>query len=82
MKFYVYVLLCADGTYYTGWTLDLERRIKEHNSKNSKTKYTRSRRPVKLYWFWPYNSKSEVMKAEYEIKQLSHVEKKNLDRAP
>ena len=81
MKYYVYILLCADGTFYTGYTTDLEKRIDTHN-KGKGAKYTRARLPVKLHWSWIYKSKSEAMKAEYKIKQLSRIEKKNLDRAP
>jgi putative endonuclease len=81
MKYYVYILFCADGTYYTGWTTNVEKRVVAHN-KGKGAKYTRGRLPANLHWSWPYESKSEAMKVEYKIKQLSHIEKKNLDRAP
>ena len=80
IKYYVYILFCSDGTYYTGWTTDLERRVKEHNSKNSKTKYTRGRLPVKLLWFDLFPTKSEAMKKEYAIKQLSKGGKQAITR--
>ena len=74
-KSYVYILKCKDGTFYTGWTLDLNRRLTEHNSNNSKTKYTRNKRPVELVYFEECNSKSEAMKRECQIKQLTKKQK-------
>ena len=79
MRFFVYILLCADGSYYTGYTNDLMKRVNTH-IRGKGAKYTRARLPVKLHWSWPFNSKSEAMKAEYRVKQMSHTEKKNLDR--
>lgn len=71
---YVYILECSDKTYYTGWTSDLERRVKTHNSRKG-AKYTRGRTPVKLVYFEELENKSLAMKREYEIKQLSRKEK-------
>ena len=68
---------CADGTYYTGYTDDPEKRIKTHNSGRG-AKYTRSRLPVKLIYCEECESRSEAMRREYAIKQLSRKEKEEL----
>ncbi len=73
----VYVLECADGTFYTGYTTDLQRRIDEHNDGNG-AKYTRGRTPVRLLYHERYNSRSAAMSREYKIKQLSRREKERL----
>ena len=78
MNFYVYILQCSDKTFYTGWTLNLERRLNEHNSANSKTKYTRGKRPVSLVYYETYNNKSLAMRREWEIKQMSRQKKVRL----
>ncbi|QAT43986.1 GIY-YIG nuclease family protein [Aminipila luticellarii] len=77
---YVYILECGDGTYYTGWTVNLEKRIKEHNGelKSSMAKYTRSRRPVKLIYAEEYEDRSEALKRECAIKKLTRSEKEKL----
>lgn len=74
---YVYIVRCHDDTLYTGWTNHLEKRIQTHNSGHG-AKYTQSRRPVKLVYYECYASKSEAMKREYAIKQLSRKEKEIL----
>ena len=74
---YTYILKCADGTFYTGYTIDIENRIKVHNSGKG-AKYTRARLPVKLAYFEEYELKAEAMKREYEIKQLCRIEKLKL----
>lgn len=74
---YVYMLGCADGSIYTGWTTDLERRVAMHNAGEG-AKYTRSRRPVKLVYFEEFAEKSDALKREYAIKQLSRGEKMKL----
>ncbi len=71
---HVYILECADGTLYTGWTTDVERRIVTHNSAKG-AKYTRSKLPVKLVHCETYDSKTEALKREYAIKRLSHNKK-------
>ncbi|MCF8009557.1 MAG: GIY-YIG nuclease family protein [Halanaerobiales bacterium] len=72
--YYIYILKCADQTYYTGYTNDLNRRVKEHNDGQG-AKYTKGRRPVKLVYSEKYSSKSKAMQREYEIKQLRREEK-------
>lgn len=74
---YTYIVECADGTLYTGWTNDLEKRIRAHNS-GAGAKYTRSRRPVKLVYFESFPTKEEAMSREWHIKHLTRREKKKL----
>ena len=76
-EFYVYVLECADKTLYTGYTNDLDKRLKAHNSGKG-AKYTRSRRPVRLIYSECFESKSEALKREYQIKQLTRTQKLKL----
>ena len=73
----VYVLECADGSLYTGYTTDLERRVAEHDAGNG-AKYTRGRTPVELCYHEGYESKSAAMSREYEIKQLTRRQKERL----
>lgn len=77
MSNYVYILECKDGTYYTGWTTCLERRLEEHNSGKG-AKYTRSRGPVRLIYQEEFETKEEAMSREYAIKQLTRQEKERL----
>lgn len=74
---YTYIVECKDGTLYTGWTTDLERRMKAHNTGKG-AKYTRSRLPVVLRYYESFETKQEAMKREYEIKQLTRKEKEKL----
>ena len=71
---YVYIVECSDGTLYTGWTNNLERRVKPH-SNGSVAKYTRGRGPVKLVYYEEYDEKRDAMKREYEIKRYSRKDK-------
>jgi putative endonuclease len=72
--FYLYVLKCRDGSLYTGYTNDLEKRIEMHQ-KGKASKYTRSRLPVRLIYSHSYSSKSEAMRAEAAFKKLPRKEK-------
>ncbi len=74
---YTYILKCRDGSYYTGWTNDLEKRVKAHNLGKG-ARYTRSRRPVSLVYYECFSCKEEAMHREWEIKQMSRREKENL----
>ncbi len=74
---YTYIVKCRDNTYYTGWTKDLDRRMKAHNS-GTGAKYTRSRRPVRLVYYEAYGTKEEAMRREREIKRMSRKEKEKL----
>lgn len=69
-----YILRCADNTLYTGWTNDLEKRIKAHNS-GTGSKYTRCRRPVELVYAEAFPGREEAMSREWHIKRLSRAEK-------
>ena len=81
MPFYCYILECVDGTYYTGWTTDPERRLKQHN-KGTGSRYTRSRLPVKMVYLEPQPDRSAAMKRERAIKHLSRERKKKLILTP
>ena len=74
---YVYMLRCRDGSLYTGWTNDLEKRLKAHNS-GAASKYTRSRLPAELVYFEEYESKESAMSREWHLKRLSRAEKLKL----
>lgn len=74
---YTYILRCSDNTYYTGWTNDLYNRIATHN-RGKGAKYTRARLPVTLVYYEIYDTKSEAMRREYHIKQMSRSEKEFL----
>lgn len=71
---YTYILKCKDGSLYTGWTNNLEKRIKDHNAGKG-AKYTKSRRPVELVYYETFDTKEEAMKREYAVKQLSRTKK-------
>ncbi len=73
----VYMLQCKDGSYYTGITNKLDERLETH-SLGKGSKYVASRRPFSLVYSEPLESKSEALKREYAIKQLSHAEKQSL----
>jgi len=78
-KYFVYILVCADKSFYTGSTTDLKRRVLEHNSDgNLGAKYTKMRQPVKLIYSENAKNKSEALKREYEIKKLKRLEKEDL----
>jgi putative endonuclease len=74
---HVYVLSCADGTYYTGYTTDVDRRVAEHDAGEG-AKYTRGRTPVDLVHVETFESRSAAMSREAEIKSLSRAEKEAL----
>ena len=76
---FTYILECSDGTFYTGWTVDLEKRLQSHNAGKG-SKYTRARLPVRLAHQESFSSRKEAMQREYEIKQLSRKEKEGLFR--
>lgn len=78
MMYFIYLLRCLDNSLYCGQTKDLQRRIKEHNSVDSKSKYTRTRRPVNLIYFEKYKTISDALKRESEIKKLTKEKKEEL----
>lgn len=77
MSWYVYMLRCRDNSLYTGYTDDVKRREAVHNSGKG-AKYTKSRLPVKLVYFEQYEDRSQAMKREFAIKQLTKVQKEQL----
>lgn len=74
---YTYILECADHTLYTGWAVDLNKRIDVHNAGKG-AKYTRARLPVKLVYYECFETKQEAMAREYVIKQMSREKKLEL----
>lgn len=77
MMNYAYIVECSDGTLYTGYTNNLEKRLRAHNSGRG-AKYTRSRLPVRLVYFEEFDSKKRAQSREWHIKQLSREEKLKL----
>ena len=74
---FVYIVECADGTYYTGWTNDLDKRIERHNA-GVGAKYTKTRVPVKLVYSESFETKEEAMSREWHIKKMTRKEKEEL----
>ena len=74
---YTYILVCGDGSLYTGWTTDVERRVAAHNAGQG-AKYTRSRLPVELVYTEEYEDRHEALSREWHIKRMSHAEKEKL----
>lgn len=77
MSNYTYILSCADNSLYCGWTNNLEKRLASHNN-GTASKYTRTRRPVKLIYFEEFDTKEEAMSREYHIKRMTRKEKLKL----
>ncbi len=76
-EYFVYILECSDKTLYTGYTVDIKRRLLEHNQARG-AKYTRGRLPVKLVYLEQYNSISSALKREFEIKSKTKKQKMQL----
>lgn len=79
MTCFCYILECSDGTLYTGWTVNVERRVTQHN-KGLGAKYTKTRRPVKLVYVEPQLDKKTALKRERAIKALPRKKKMELFR--
>ena len=77
MAFFCYILECSDGTYYTGWSTDPQRRLRQHNRGNG-ARYTRSRRPARLVYVEACPDKSAALKRERAIKALTRQRKEKL----
>lgn len=75
--YFVYIVKCEDKTYYTGYTNNIEKRLKAHNDGKG-AKYTRVRLPVQLVYKECYETKSEALKREYAIKKLTRSQKEKL----
>ncbi len=76
-KYYAYILCCRDGTFYTGFAVDLSKRVAEHNAGKG-AKYTRGRRPVALVYWEEFSSKSEALRREKVLQKQSRAEKARL----
>lgn len=79
--YFVYIVRCNDGTFYTGYAVDLQKRIVVHNTGKG-AKYTRSRLPVTLVFRRRFRTSGEALSAEARIKQLSRTEKETLILKP
>lgn len=77
MAYYVYVLVCEDGSYYTGYTEDVDRRVEQHK-KGRGARYTRMHQPERVVYVEEFESRSQAMKREQKIKSLSHNQKQQL----
>jgi len=80
MPYYVYVLACKDGVFYTGYTQDVEARMKLHKLGRG-AKYVKTHQPKKVVYVEEFETRSEAMKREREIKRLTHAEKLKLTSA-
>lgn len=76
--YFVYILLCENGAYYTGYTTNLERRYQEHLAGTAKCKFTRSFKPLKIAQSWKFDTKNAAMKAEIFIKKLHKQQKQKI----
>ena len=75
--FYVYIIRCADGSFYCGYTNDVEKRFEKHKSGKG-AKYTRSHLPLEIVYIEEFESKSDALKRECEIKSMTRSQKKKL----
>lgn len=78
MAYSVYIVSCSDGSFYTGYAVDVNKRVFAHNTGKTGAKYTKARRPVTLVYQKEFTTKSEAMKNEYIIKQLTREQKEQL----
>ena len=78
MGYFCYIVKCSDGTFYSGWTTNPERRVKEHNQGNRGARYTRQRRPVRLVYLEELPDRSAAMRRERYLKTLSRTRKEKL----
>ncbi|MGD6934989.1 MAG: GIY-YIG nuclease family protein [Candidatus Bathyarchaeia archaeon] len=77
MAFYVYILLCCDGSFYTGYTKDIEARTRQHETGKG-ARYTKAHKPQKLAYVETHDTRGLAMRREREIKKLSHQQKQAL----
>lgn len=77
---YAYILKCADGSLYTGWTNNIKKRLREHNAGRG-AKYTKGRRPVELAYYETFATREEAMRRECELKKLPRNEKLSILRS-
>ncbi len=81
-SYWIYILLCKNGAFYTGYTSDLSRRFEEHLAGTAKCKYTRSFKPIKIAQSWQVNDLKMAMRLENHIKKLNRQEKERLIALP
>lgn len=82
-SYYIYILECSNGAFYTGYTTDIKRRYREHQQGTAKCKYTRSFPPVKISAYWQINTDiADALKIEHYIKKLSREKKLSLISQP
>ncbi len=81
MAFFVYIIRCVDGTFYTGYTKDVEVRTKLHASGKG-ARYTKAHPPKEVIYVKDFKSRSEAMRHERAVKKLSHKEKEELSKTP
>lgn len=74
-RYYVYILKCADNSYYTGFTNDIERRLNEHNYGINKESYTHNRRPLELVFCTEFNDVNQAISFEKQVKGWSRKKK-------
>lgn len=74
MDAFTYIIECADGTFYTGWTVNVEKRLQAHNAKKG-AKYTKTRVPVRLVYVEKFSTKRFAQQREYAIKRLTRAKK-------
>jgi putative endonuclease len=77
MSYFCYILECSDGTYYTGWSTDPERRARQHNAGRG-ARYTRSRLPVRLVYVEEQSDRANAMRREFRIKRMRRAAKEKL----
>ena len=77
VTFFVYILLCIDGSFYTGYTKNIETRVKLHESGKG-ARYTKMHKPQKIAYLEVFDSRAQAMKREKQIKKLTHQQKLNL----
>ncbi len=77
VAFYVYILLCCDGSFYTGYTKDIDARTRQHETGKG-ARYTKAHKPQKLAYVETHDSRGLAMRREREIKKLSHQQKQAL----
>lgn len=77
MRYYIYIVRCADDTFYTGYTTDVEKRIDMHNASKG-AKYTRGRLPVSLVYFEEHENKHDALSREWHIKRMTRSQKEEL----
>lgn len=77
MPYYVYIILCTDGSFYTGYTKNIDKRLRMHENGNG-ARYTRMHKPQRIAYLELFELRAQAMKREKQIKKLTHQQKLNL----